>query len=89
MHQTPNSNSGIRAMGFHMLNFDIHVFEKILKSKFSWYIRCKDGSLNLKFNFKFSFKIYNWYIVICIDLNFDLERILVNIHVKYRCMYEI
>ena len=27
MHQTPNSNNDIRAMGFHILNFDL---EKVL-----------------------------------------------------------
>ena len=34
MHQTLNFNSGIRATDFHMLNFDIHIFKKILKSIF-------------------------------------------------------
>ena len=49
MHASnPIFQSGIRGTGFHMLNFDIHIFEKILKSNyFSWYMRCMDGSLNL------------------------------------------
>ena len=69
-----------------MLNFDIHIFEKISKLIFSWYMGCMDGSSNLKFNFRFNFKTYKWYVDASIDLNFDLERILV--HVKYRCMHE-
>ena len=49
MLQIPNSNSGIRATSFHMLNFDIYDFEKISKLIFSRYMRCMDGFFKLKF----------------------------------------
>ena len=78
MHQTPNFNSGIRATGFHMLNFNIHIFEKISKLIFFWYMKYIDGSSNLKFDFRFNSKIYSWYVDICIDLKIDLERVVVH-----------
>ena len=44
-------------------------------------MRCIDRSSNLKFNFRFSFRTYSLYVITCIDLNFDLERVLVHVHV--------
>ena len=52
-------------------------------------MRCIDEFLNLKFYFEFDFRIYNWYVKICIDLNFDLEWFLVHVHMICRCMYKL
>ena len=88
MFQTSNFNSGIRAMGFICWKLTYMFWKKFQNVIFLWYIRYIDESLNLKFNFKFNFRIYNWYIKACIDLNFDLERFLVHVHMICRCMYK-
>ena len=77
--------------GFHMLKIDIHILKRVEFQNliFSWYMRCIDESLNLKFNFRFDIRTYSWYVKACIYLNFDLEWFLVHVHMICRWMHKL
>ena len=83
-----NFNSGIRATGFICWKLTYMFWKKFQNQILSWYIRCIDESLNQKFNFGSNFRIYSWYVKACIDINFDLERFLVHVHMICKCIHK-